>query len=231
MTTKLIGVGGFARSGKDTFVGISKKILERNGYNLVRVAFADKLKEEIDLMLQTNNFSADVYTQDTQTKSLIRPLMVWWGCQRRNESNGLYWVKNIDEKIKNFITECFYADIDTSKLVFMISDVRFPNEATWLHDSWDGKFIHLRRYSNVYSESPVVINGVSRNDLPIRMFDSAPNEEEEAQDPLIQEIADYKLEWENKGNLPLDEAIKNQQLQEEVLKTLNGLKYFNEILS
>ena len=212
-------------------MGISKKILERNGYKLIRVAFADKLKEEADLMLQTNNFSADVYTQDSQAKSLIRPLMVWWGCQRRYESEGLYWINSVNQKIKDYIAECFVSNLDTDKLVFMISDVRFPNEAKWVHDTWNGKFVHLRRYTSCSGIQHDSFSGKEIGYEKWNLYDTAPNEEEQKQDPLIQELSDYKMEWQNMGNLPLDEAIEVPYLQEKVLKTLNGLKYFNETLS
>ena len=48
---KLIGISGFARSGKDTFYQRSKIALEKEGYKACRFAFADALKYEIDEIL------------------------------------------------------------------------------------------------------------------------------------------------------------------------------------
>ena len=57
---KVIGIAGMARAGKDTFVGIAKNILRRNNYRPIRVAFADKLKEEVLAMLKSNGFQLDI---------------------------------------------------------------------------------------------------------------------------------------------------------------------------
>ena len=127
----VLGIAGFARSGKDTFVSIAKEILSKNGYTASRVAFADKLKDEVVNMLKHNYFKADVYTTNTDDKTLLRPLLVWWGCQRRRESDGgLYWVERANAEINSTVSS-YDAHIpsQTQKLVFLVSDVRFPNEA------------------------------------------------------------------------------------------------------
>ena len=232
----VIGIAGYARCGKDTFVGIAKNILAKNGYFAVRFAFADPLKDEVTKMLVNNGFKASVYTDDSEVKRLIRPLLVWWGCQRRYESqDGLYWVDKIDHAITNHIGKC--CAIDTDKFVFLISDVRFPNEAKWVQERFNGDVIHLRRFSmipfidtlNASSKEWFLKSGFKQEDeeAPTKIYDNAPNEEEEKQDPLVRKVANQCIEWENKGKLTPKEAIEDLRLQQVVFDALNKSKQFN----
>lgn len=217
---KIIGIAGYARCGKDTFVGIARKILERNHYNTYRIAFADDLKTEAEAMLKANGFSATVYTEDAEKKKLIRPLLVWWGMQRRHESEGgLYWVKKVDAWLRS-VKERGTGVTDLDKMVFLSSDVRFVNEVKWVQKDWDGVVIHLKRYTLTDDDR-----------FNSRQYDPAPNEEEAKNDPLVQELADHHVEWESAKKMTAAEAIEDPQLQKVVLKALNATKYFNGTLS
>lgn len=222
--TKVIGIAGYARCGKDTFVGIAKEILKNNGYTPVRVAFADSLKKEVTRMLKDNNFKATVYTEDTEEKKLIRPLLVWWGCQRRYESpEGLHWVNVAENEIKSTISSCdAHSPAASDKLVFLVSDVRFLNEARWVHQTFDGEVIHLKRFTIEDRKG-----GQDGSDVILtKVYDPAPNEEELKNDPLVQEVADQRIEWESKKKMTSAEAIQNSYLRQVVLDTLNSTKYF-----
>lgn len=227
---KVIGIAGYARCGKDTFVGIAKNILAANNYRPIRVAFADKLKEETESMLKANNFKTTVYTEDSESKKLIRPLFVWWGCQRRYESNGgLYWVCQVDDQLRKLCKDLVSNGEPTERVVAMVSDVRFANEARWVHEQWGGKVIHLKRY--VIKEVHDVMDGFAGTvGIPTKVYDPAPNEEESKNDPLVQEMADFRIEWESKGKHTAETAIKDSYLQGVVLKTLNDSKIFSETL-
>lgn len=191
----VIGVGGFARSGKDTFVKVAKRILKENGYSCIKLAFADALKEEIDPFLR-EQYNISAWTDDTEEKALIRPYLVAHGCGKRIMSNGRYWVDKIDQAI---------ATIHFNEDVIFISDCRFPNEADWLHEKWGGWFVHLKKYSitewhptipmKSFKENPALYN-VSPP-AEIKRFDQAPNAEEATNDPLCEKKADYCLELEN----------------------------------
>lgn len=222
---KVIGISGYARCGKDTFVAIAKNILKRNGYSPFRIAFADKLKEEVTEMLVTNNFKASVLTDDTEAKKLIRPLLVWWGCQRRRESDGgLYWVKTAEEKIRTYYAGARYSNIDDDRLVMLVSDVRFPNEARWIHETFNGDVIHLRKYTvQSLTDSPAFVYGLSTAVEFQRLYDEAPNEEEKIQDPIVREMADQRIDWEK--SLSTD-VLNDSKLNEIVLDALNRTKYF-----
>ena len=206
----VIGVGGFARSGKDTFVKIAKKILKENGYSSIKLAFADALREEIDHFL-IENYGISAWTDDTEEKTIIRPFLVAHGCGKRSQSNGTYWVNKINEAIEN---------IHFTEDVVFISDCRFPNEVDWVHNKWNGWFVHLKKYlvSDLNSFGGEVYYGE-------KLYDPPPNEEESIQDPICEAKADYKLELENaierekrlSGNTITPESlIDNTYLNEEI---------------
>ena len=220
---RVIGIAGYARCGKDTFVGIAKNILRRNGYTPIRVAFADRLKEEVTSMLESNGFKTTVYTEDSEAKKLIRPLLVWWGCQRRYESEGgLHWVNTANDKIKLHMGACPPPSLDSEKLVFLVSDVRFANEAKWVHDSWDGVVIHLKRWVTEWHKC----GQDGSDEVACKVYDAAPNEEEAKNDPLVQELSDHRIEWESAKKMTAEEAITSPELQQVVLEALNATKYF-----
>ena len=197
----IIGIGGLARSGKDIFVKIAKKILKENGYSCIKLAFADALKEEIDPFLR-EQYNISAWTDDNQEKQLIRPYLVAHGCGKRIISNGRYWVDKIDQAIES---------IHFNEDVIFISDCRFPNEADWLHEKWGGWLVHLKKYSvrmdvdhgklspnesQFYSDYP----NLATNNIPkkeIKIYDQAPNAEEASNDPLCEQKSDYRLELEN----------------------------------
>ncbi len=227
---KVIGIAGYARCGKDTFVGIAKNILTKNGYTPLRVAFADKLKEESEAMLKANKFSATVYTEDTDAKKLIRPLLVWWGCQRRYESEGgLYWVNRVDDQLRDLARDMVDGGMSPERVVALVSDVRFANEAKWVHEQWGGVVIHLKRWS-----TKEVRDGYG-DTVFAKTYDPAPNEEEAKNDPLVQELADHRIEWESKGKHTAQTAMEDPYLQGVVLESLNATRFFkhptNGILS
>jgi hypothetical protein len=221
---KMIGISGIARSGKDTFVGIAKEILSKNGYVPVRVAFADKLKEEVSAMLKSSGFGLDLTNLSPEEKERIRPLFVFWGCQRRQESTeGLYWVDVAEQEINNIMINYMATHgADPDKLVFLVSDVRFLNEANWIQSKFGGEVIHLKRFQIEQRKG-----GQDYSDLiPTKVYDSAPNEEELKNDPLVVSVSNHKIEWESKKKMTSAEAIKDPYLQQVVLDTLNKTKYF-----
>lgn len=183
----VIGVGGFARSGKDLFVKIAKNILKKNGYSSVKLAFADALKEEIDPFL-IEHYGISAWTDDTEEKNIIRPYLVAHGCGKRKMSNGKYWVNKIDEALET---------IHFNEDVVFISDCRFPNEIDWLHEKWEGWFVHLKKYSTRSGPQYDPFTGKVAEYREWKQYDEAPNEEEAIQDPLCVAKSDYHLELEN----------------------------------
>lgn len=202
---KLIGVGGFARSGKDLFVKIASKILKEQGYSSKKLAFADALKNDLDSWL-LEKYGISAWTVNDDEKKLIRPLMVAHGCCKRTQTNGKYWVEKIDLQIINLINQC------DDKTVFFVSDVRFENEAEWIH-SWGGWVVHLKKYDCIKDFMS----------FPEYVYSPAPNEEEEKNDPLLQKKCDFFLELENVSSnkkLTDNELLDNVYLNNEIGKCL-----------
>ena len=83
---KLIGIAGFARSGKDTFYQRSAQLLSKEGYKSTRIAFADALKNELNELL-LSNIGISAFTEEDQEKDLIRPLLVTYGTHLRRHLN------------------------------------------------------------------------------------------------------------------------------------------------
>lgn len=182
----IIGCSGLARAGKDTFVKVAMDIVNKNGYSSTKVAFADSLKEEVKQMLKDSYFNLNVNTEDTEKKKQIRPLLVWWGCTRRNLGNGFYWIDKVEEKVNNLKED-----------VIFVSDCRFPNEADWLHEKWGGWFVHLKKYSILSGMQYDSFTGKESGVREWKQYDEAPNVEEATNDPLCEQKADFRLELEN----------------------------------
>ena len=98
----IIGISGYARTGKDTF-GISlQRILKTYKINCELIAFANVLKEDLDGFL-LDKFNISAFTKKDEEKFLIRPMLVAYGESKRNQSPN-YWIEQIEEKVKNKLT-------------------------------------------------------------------------------------------------------------------------------
>ena len=64
-------------------------------------------------------------------------------------------------------------NIDQNIITF-ISDVRYPNESNWIKKDYNGTTVHISR----------------ENNLPA-------NEEEAYNDPLVQDVSEFKVQWPN----------------------------------
>jgi hypothetical protein len=118
----IIGLSGYARSGKDE---VAKILVEDYGYK--RVAFADKIR---DLLLETNPQIKDGFRVESvvqaygwdQAKVMfpeIRDLLQRLGVGARNTFGDEFW-----------IGQAFNSMDKTSN--YVITDVRFENEAMML---------------------------------------------------------------------------------------------------
>ena len=223
----VIGVGGYARSGKDTFVKIAKKIFKEHGYSSIRLAFADALKEEIDPFLK-EYYGISAWTEDPDEKKVIRPLLVAHGCQKRVQ-NPTYWIEKIDAALEN---------IHFNEDVAFISDCRFPNEADWIHNKWGGWFVHVKKFSmkEAHPTNQVTWAIDTSRIFLAKVMDEAPNEEERHNDPLCWQKSDFQLEMENAierelrltGNkITADSLIDNIYLNEEIRLCLEKCPFLN----
>lgn len=170
MRKKIIGLTGFARSGKDTFQIRSKSLLKRINKNFIchRYAFADSLKEECDDFL-IKNMGISSFTECTSEKNIIRPFLVTYGTHLRRKMDPECWIKKVKPLIGSI-------DCLTGKSDFIfITDVRFKNEAEWIK-STGGDLINISREG--YGPA---------------------NPEEDEQSLLISPLVDYKVHWPTFG--------------------------------
>jgi hypothetical protein len=182
---KIIGVSGFARSGKDLFTSVAQNILSELGIKSEKYALAYELKNDLkDLIKEKVNI--DVFTENTSEKSIIRPLLVAYGDLMRKTSEGKYWTSKVENRI-----------VDSKADVVFITDIRYDvypeDECTWLQKKMSGKLVHITKYKL----SPIPSgNRFSKNKIT-KIYDSAPNEHELLNNPKILKRADVALEWQD----------------------------------
>ena len=171
--TKLYGISGVARAGKDTFASTLVKIISEEDLGSCQIiSFAEALKSDIDsFLLEKVGISA--FTQATNQKEIIRPLLVAYGMTMRT-IDPLYWVNKvrtqIDENIQN-------------NVISLITDVRFPNEVNFIKNyPCDSCVVHL-----------------NRTDKDNRLIQPA-NLEEAENDPLCSELCNVDLTWPTFGS-------------------------------
>jgi hypothetical protein len=132
---KIIGIAGVAQVGKDTFCTQMIDILNSQGVDAQRVAFADELKKDMDSFLLAKT-GVSAYTTVAEEKKSIRPLLVAYGHLMRSLTKGMYWIDKLKEKIEKNTKN------DT---ISIVSDVRYANEAEWINSTRVGITLHLRR--------------------------------------------------------------------------------------
>jgi hypothetical protein len=177
----LVGVSGVARSGKNLFCDMIIEELSKQGYIGKQFALADALKKDCQEFLETK-CGLDVYSDDTQQKSLFREYLVWYGDLRRKQTNGRHWIETMDKTINQ--SKCDVA---------LVSDVRYAHykndELGWVLFDHEGLLVHLRRYERT---STAVMD--ERGNLKMEYI-QPPNEHERINDPKLREGAHFRLNW------------------------------------
>ncbi len=169
----IIGIGGLAKSGKDTLCNILRGELEKMHVKTLRLALADELKLNIrDSLIE--QFGIDILNCTPEEKEIVRPALVAYGKEKRLASRGTYWTKILDEKIKN-----------APESVIIVPDIRYTqyenDELWWLKEKRKGLFIHVSRYTLAEGQERIYL-------LP-------PNEDEAQNDPILRSEADFSLCW------------------------------------
>lgn len=112
-----IALAGTARSGKDTFGNILEQELSKQGYDVVRVAFADYLKEIYQQFfghLVNNEKPRDAY-------------VTLGNAFREIDIN--FWIRPI-ESISRYL-EDRESTLASAPVAMIITDTRYFNEALW----------------------------------------------------------------------------------------------------
>ena len=115
----VIGLSGFKRSGKDT---AAHALSARLGYT--RIAFADALRDEVferhGIRLGDDDKDKPLPAYGLRS---YRDLLIEHAQERRAQ-NPDYWVERVDAKAREY---------RSLGIRIVVTDVRLPNEVTWLH--------------------------------------------------------------------------------------------------
>lgn len=157
----IFGIAGVARCGKDTLGKHLLNKLEKNKLPCINISFASALKSDLNNFL-IDKIKISAFTENNAEKDLIRPLLVTYGTEVCRKIDQDYWIKKIEKKVTSAIN---------NKIIVVITDVRYENEAKWIKNN-GGFIIHLSRI----------------NQKPA-------NFQEKVNDPILKKIADYKIRW------------------------------------
>lgn len=200
---KVIGVGGCARSGKDTFASILTYKLQQAGKSVKRIALADPLKADVNDFLM-KNLGISAFTTIPEEKLIIRPMLVWYGDAQRKRTNGRYWIdlakKTIDE---------------TNYDYYIITDIRYDvyekDELYFLKNEVNGVLCHISKYT--------MLGNPFQPDH--KLFVQPANDHEQENDPKIKSAAHHVIAWEHvECKLPED-LLLDSQLNTHVDKFMN----------
>ena len=133
----IIGLTGLARCGKDTFCNYAVKYLNDLGYKTKRLAFADELKKDVDYFL-IDKLGISAFTENTEEKEIIRPMLTTWGTEIMRKQDDLVWVKKVEKQI---------IENKKNNIVSIVTDIRFTNEIDYIR-KMGGKIIHLTMIGN-----------------------------------------------------------------------------------
>lgn len=157
----IFGIAGVARCGKDTLGKYLMQKLQKNGFPCLTISFASALKHDLDDFLK-DKLNISAFTENNAEKDIIRPILVSYGTDVCRKLDQDYWIKKIEKKVKSSIN---------NKIIVVITDVRYENEAKWIKQN-GGFVIHLSR-----------------------MGQKPANFQEKLNDPILKRAADYKIKW------------------------------------
>ncbi len=172
--TFCIGIGGLAKAGKDTLCNLLVAEFNALGLKAKRFALADDLKllSKEWILKETG---IDVLKCTAAEKEIVRPYLVSFGKDRRQETEGTFWTKRLEEKITK------ESDIE----IAIIPDIRYAiyekDENFWIKQKIQGLLTHVSRFK--YEDGR-------------KIWIEPPNEDETKNDPLIRASADFSLSWE-----------------------------------
>ncbi len=125
----MIGISGYARSGKDTFGESLARILGSYGVKAKTYALATQLKYDINFLTE-GDFGISAFTKDDQEKKIIRPLLVGYG-EAWRKADPEHWISIVDSNLE-------------PRTLAIITDIRYENEADYILAN-EGFLLNLNR--------------------------------------------------------------------------------------
>jgi len=112
----IIGISGFARSGKNTLAEIIKDFCHSKKVDAKIFSFAFQLRQDLNSFCK-EKFNISAFSEVTEEKNKIRPILISYGEVQRGLSRGSYWWQKLKPEINNFFRN--------GGNVAIISDLRF----------------------------------------------------------------------------------------------------------
>jgi cytidylate kinase len=165
----IIGLSGYAQSGKDT---VGAYLVEQHGFK--RLAFADALR---DVLYDLNPMLGLYDGEDASGRAIYRPVSLArtvdrMGWEWTKKSGGRELLQRLGNAVREHVSETAWLDAVFNKMVvgqdYVITDVRFPNEATDIVMHGDGYVWRVVRPGTV-----AVNQHVSETALDDYVFDAA----------------------------------------------------------
>ena len=169
MKTFYIGVSGVARAGKDSFSDLLLNLIKSEGFNAKRYALAEPLKNDCKEFIR-EKLGLNVWTDNSEEKSIFREMLVWYGKVKRQQTQGKYWTSLLEKQV----------EIESPE-VCIISDIRYQqyeeDEVFWLKNKKNGVLVH-----------------VERTDSEGKLIPPA-NMDETINDSIVKDNAHFMLNW------------------------------------
>jgi hypothetical protein len=129
-----IGIAGAARAGKDTLCRALIRQFAKINMEAVRKSIAgDAVKSDLFDVLM-DNFELNSFTEDSDEKEFMRPLLVEYGKMQRKRTCGRYFIDRFEPKL------------DCINILPDIRYVEYPNdEVYWLKNEVNGLLIFVER--------------------------------------------------------------------------------------
>lgn len=206
MSKLYIGICGVSRSGKNLFADISRKILKEE-FSLTSnsYALAYYLKKDCEFFVK-EKLGMNVFSENTQEKSVFRPLLVWFGDVKRKQTEGRYWTEKLQLDIEK----------DSADVVF-VTDIRYDwyakDETYWIKEELKGKLIHISKYTHGFpADGRRIRDDISKN--LDKIYIEPANDHELYNDPKVKAKADIQFEWEHIAydNQPYEMLVNHSYL-------------------
>ena len=159
----IVGLGHRKRVGKDTFGQLLRTSLERCGYRVFRISFAYYMKETAwKLLSHIGLGDSNYYEENPVYKEIPLPLVgktprqIW--IEYGNAMRVIYpniWVDRVRSFIDNIDAFPSFGSfiLGRKPVAFVITDVRFPNEADAIRQ-WGGSLAVVRRRAAPVANDP-----------------------------------------------------------------------------
>jgi hypothetical protein len=200
----LIGLCGYARSGKDT---VAKALVKKLGFK--RISFADTLKEDLNEFFRVQVFE-DLTKFETELefdqidfvspatpeiKETLRPYMIWFG-EKMKEINGVHhW------------TNRAFSKIEESDKKLVVTDVRRLNEIEIFRNSKEFQITRNRNREDLGISIPSIYEVESEFDSLLLYVNQLHNDDD---DTLTQQtILRAMQEWVIADTIYIDSRIQN----------------------